>query len=139
MKKNSKNANNCPCGQPFLYENCCEPYLKLTKMAPSPLVLMRSRYTAYVLENEAYLLATWHRTTRPEALNLANNPIKTKWIRLEILDSTQQTHTGTVSFVAYYKENGRLLKMAENSHFVFENQQSYYVCCVEEWQAKTNF
>ena len=132
MKKNPVNSTNCPCGQPFTYTNCCEPYLNLTKIAPSPLALMRSRYTAYVLENEAYLLATWHHTTRPEALNLTNNPIKTKWIRLEILNSTQQAQTGSVNFVAYYKENGRLLKLSENSHFVFENQRYYYVCCVEE-------
>jgi len=32
---------------------------------------MRSRYSAYVLKLEAYLLATWHPGTRPAALDLA--------------------------------------------------------------------
>lgn len=95
---------------------------------------MRSRYTAYTLENEIYILATWHHTTRPETLNLINDPIKTKWMRLEILSSTQQIHTGNVSFVAYYKENGRLFKLSENSHFIFENQRYYYVSCEEQTQ-----
>lgn len=32
--------------------------------------LMRSRYTAYTLGREDYLLATWHRGSRPVSLGL---------------------------------------------------------------------
>ncbi|XLM23157.1 hypothetical protein MKD33_17040, partial [Chromobacterium piscinae] len=41
---------------------------------------MRSRYSAYALGLEAYLLATWHASTRPEALNLAEDAGVVKWI-----------------------------------------------------------
>jgi len=37
---------------------------------------MRSRYSAYVLKLEPYLLATWHATTRPATLDLAADNIK---------------------------------------------------------------
>ena len=44
---------------------------------------MRSRYSAYVLGLEDYLLATWHASTRPAALNLCTEA-KPKWLGLEI-------------------------------------------------------
>ena len=45
---------------------------------------MRSRYSAYVLGNEAYLLATWHPDTRPAVLGLADDaPVK--WLGLDVL------------------------------------------------------
>ena len=40
--------------------------------APTAEALMRSRYTAYTLGREAYLLATWQEVTRPAALDLAD-------------------------------------------------------------------
>ena len=43
---------------------------------------MRSRYSAYVLQLEHYLLATWHPDTRPTSLDLADDT--TKWLGLEI-------------------------------------------------------
>jgi SEC-C motif-containing protein len=45
---------------------------------------MRSRYSAYAVGDPAYLLRTWHPTTRPPALDLA----RTRWIRLEVLETT---------------------------------------------------
>ncbi len=53
-----------------------EPPLCANVVGPStlarPLLMrwrsMRSRYSAYVLCNEQYLLATWHPSTRPESV-----------------------------------------------------------------------
>ena len=45
---------------------------------------MRSRYSAYVLGLESYLLTTWHPSTRPAALNLAEDA-GTRWLGLEVL------------------------------------------------------
>ena len=81
---------------------------------------MRSRYSAYVLGDEAYLLASWHPDTRPAALNLADE-LPVKWLGLSVLDQQAgqpSDNHGTVSFVARYKVNGRALRLAETSRFV---------------------
>ena len=43
---------------------------------------MRSRYSAYVLKLEDYLLATWHPTTRPSELEIEADG--TKWLGLAV-------------------------------------------------------
>ncbi len=78
---------------------------------------MRSRYTAYVLGDTAYLLASWHPASRPTELNLDAEP-KPKWlgltiVRHEILD----TGYAVVEFIARYKIHGRAQRMHETSRF----------------------
>lgn len=58
---------------------------------------MRSRYSAYTLKNEDYLLNTWHSSTRPSSLNLAYD--NTNWKKLKIIF----TSTNSVEFVAFFK------------------------------------
>jgi SEC-C motif-containing protein len=88
---------------------------------------MRSRYSAYVLGLEAYLLATWHTTTRPPALDLADERA-TRWLGLEIKGrTTAGENTATVEFVARYKVAGRAHRLHENSRFVREDGRWYYV------------
>jgi hypothetical protein len=57
----------CPCGSGRPYAACCGR-LHGGEPAATAEELMRSRYSAYVLGLEAYLLATWHASTRPAAL-----------------------------------------------------------------------
>ncbi len=45
----------CPCCSGKEFEECCEPYLKGSKDAPTAEALMRSRYSAYVTANVAYI------------------------------------------------------------------------------------
>ena len=60
----------CPCGHPAAYAACCGRYHAgaLHLSAPTAEALMRSRYSAFVLGLNDYLLATWHASTRPEKL-----------------------------------------------------------------------
>jgi SEC-C motif-containing protein len=44
---------------------------------------MRSRYSAFVLCNEQYLLATWHPSKRPDSIPFDKNR---KWLGLRIVD-----------------------------------------------------
>lgn len=88
---------------------------------------MRSRYVAYVLGEEPYLLATWHASTRPASLDLSAGP-PPKWLGLEvkrheILDAEH----AVVEFVARYKVNGRAFRMHETSRFVREDGRWFYV------------
>ncbi|MFX8410434.1 YchJ family metal-binding protein, partial [Acinetobacter baumannii] len=49
---------DCPCGSRLLLSECCGR-LHAGARAPSAETHMRSRYSAYVLGLEDYLLATW--------------------------------------------------------------------------------
>lgn len=83
---------------------------------------MRSRYSAYAIGDAAYVLATWHPSTRPADLHLDD----TRWYRLDILGTTKGgplDHTGTVEFEAFYRGGSQ----RENSSFVREQGRWYYV------------
>ena len=116
------NPPSCPCGSGQSLAACCGRYHGGGQWPDTAVALMRSRYSAYVLGDEAYLLASWHPDTRPAALNLADE-LPVKWLGLSVLDQQAgqpgDSH-GTVSFVARYKVNGRALRLAETSRFVRE-------------------
>jgi uncharacterized protein YchJ len=74
MPKTSGDKQKCPCGSGKSYSHCCGIYHKDHSLVPTAQALMRSRYSAYALGLEEYLLATWHPSTRPEKLDLASTP-----------------------------------------------------------------
>ena len=117
----------CLCGLPHSYEDCCGRYISGITPAPTAESLMRSRYSAYTLQLEPYLLATWHSSTRPAALNLNSEP-QPKWLGLQIKHhhQTDETHA-EVEFVARHKIGGRAWRLHETSHFVLEEGRWYYV------------
>ncbi|HEY1589903.1 MAG TPA: YchJ family metal-binding protein, partial [Rhodanobacter sp.] len=89
----------------------------------------RSRYSAYVLRREDYLLATWHPDTRPASLRLtAQQPVPT-WLGLEIRrGQTVDDDHATVEFVARYRlGGGRAQRQHETSRFVREHGSWYYL------------
>ena len=71
----------CPCGLPASYDDCCGRYHQ-GAAAPTAELLMRSRYSAFAVGDTAYLLRTWHPSTRPATVETG-----TGWLRLEVLDS----------------------------------------------------
>lgn len=121
-----KSGEPCPCGSGRPYAACCGP-LHGGQAAPTAETLMRSRYSAYVLGLEAYLLATWHPSTRPEELDLAAEP-PPKWLGLEIRRHTQADEShAVVEFVARYRVAGRGQRLHETSRFVREEGRWLYV------------
>jgi len=117
----------CPCGSAKVFEDCCERYIEGGIVAPSAEALMRSRYTAYTLRREDYLLATWHVSTRPAQIGLADE-VATKWLGLEVKKfELQDANHATVEFVARYKIGGRAHRLHELSSFVCENGKWFYV------------
>ena len=114
----------CPCGGAD-YAACCGRYHNCMP-TPDAAALMRSRYSAYALKLEAYVLATWHSDTRPAALGLAADNIK--WTALEIKRHIPEAdERATVEFVARYKIGGRAHRMHEVSRFVCEAGRWFYV------------
>jgi SEC-C motif domain protein len=83
--------------------------------------LMRSRYSAFVVRDAAYLLRTWSAATRPRELDLEDD---IEWTGLEILGSTGGSafHAeGTVEFRADYVAEGEAGHQQEDSRFLREN------------------
>jgi SEC-C motif domain protein len=118
----------CPCRLPALaprYADCCGRYHHAGHAAPDAEALMRSRYSAYVLGLADYLLATWHPSTRPAALD--PDPAGLKWLGLEVRrrTTTDATHA-SVEFVARSKLGGRAHRLHETSRFVREDDGRWY-------------
>ncbi|MGY4830252.1 YchJ family protein [Sphaerotilaceae bacterium SBD11-9] len=119
---------SCDCGAERPYTDCCGRYHAgpLHLQAPSAEALMRSRYSAFVRDLTDYLLATWHPSTRPSALE--PNPAGLRWLGLEVRRSSMQDDDHqTVEFVARSKQGGRAQRLHETSRFVREGGQWFYV------------
>ena len=116
----------CPCGSGRPYAACCGP-CHAGQAAATAEALMRSRYSAYVLDLEPYLLATWHPSTRPASLDLAAEG-NTKWLGLEVRrHQAQDADHASVEFVARYRMAGRGQRLHEVSRFTREDGRWYYV------------
>ena len=93
--------------------------------APDAESLMRSRYSAFVLERRDYLLATWHTSTRPAGLDFEPGA---KWLGLEVRSQRQlDADHAEVEFVARHRVAGRAERLHERSRFVREDGRWYYV------------
>ncbi len=80
---------------------------------------MRARYSAYVLQDRAFILATWHSTMRPDDLP-AEDLQGTRWLGLEVRAHQVDGDQATVEFVARCSVGGRARRMHEVSRFVRE-------------------
>ena len=131
-------AQPCPCGgvpaskasKSITYGQCCGRWLEADathgSFAPDAQHLMRSRYSAFVLEREAYLLATWQASHRPASI--AFDP-GVKWLGLEVRDfRTTGAETAEVEFVARQKPlSGPAVRLHERSRFVLEGGRWLYL------------
>lgn len=121
----------CPCGRTDArgkanaFDDCCGRYLDHDTPAPDAESLMRSRYSAFVLERVAYLQSSWHASTRPADLTLEPG---VKWLGLavkrhRVIDADH----AEVEFVARSRVAGRGQRLCENSRFVREGGRWFYV------------
>lgn len=116
---------SCPCESGQSYTDCCGLY-HAGSLPETAEQLMRSRYSAFVRNEEAYLLASWHSDTRPKALGLSDQePVK--WVGLKVLNHTSEGDKATVEFIARYRVNGKAEKIHELSRFIKEQGRWFYV------------
>lgn len=88
---------------------------------------MRSRFSAFALGDTAYLLRSWHSSTRPRRPELT--PAQ-RWTRLEIVETERGgllDATGTVTFHAHYRDAGRPGTLTERSSFAREDGRWVYL------------
>jgi SEC-C motif-containing protein len=122
------NDHPCPCGTPQTYAHCCGRFHAGAShlQAPDAELLMRSRYSAYVLGLGDYLLATWHASTRPATIEA--DPPGLKWLGLEVRRHEREgDDRAIVEFVARSKLGGRAHRLHETSRFVREGGRWFYV------------
>ena len=107
---------------------CCGPLLDDGAAWPATDAesLMRSRYSAFVERNAAYLLATWHPDRRPSGIDFESG---CKWLGLEVRQarSSSGPASAEVEFVARSRLAGRAQRLHERSRFVLEDGRWYYV------------
>lgn len=122
---------NCPCGSNKIFADCCEPFIKETRLPETAEQLMRSRYSAYDKKGVDYLF----NTTYPEYQKYYDKKSirqwaeNTKWQKLEVIRTVkgQKTDiTGQVEFKAYYSENGIGKVHHELSEFKKENNKWFF-------------
>ena len=128
-----KNIDVCPCGRqsagrPLALADCCGRYVEHFETCPAPDAesLMRSRYTAFVLQRADYLLATWASAKRPSRVTFDEGA---KWLGLDVRShKVVDADHATVEFVARQRDaSGRATRLHEHSRFVRENGRWYYL------------
>ena len=110
-------GGDCPCGSGLGYAECCRPLHEGVAHADSAVRLMRSRYSAYVVHDTAYLLRTWHPRTRPRDLDASGGPVWSGLTVLAVDDGRDSDSVGVVDLEGTHSdgvlnERCRLVKRA---------------------------
>ncbi|SDU54899.1 YchJ family protein [Desulfobacula phenolica] len=126
-----ENTTLCCCGSRKTHELCCHPFLSGRLKPNTPEQLMRSRYSAFCLNDMDYLMSTHHFSTQDsnDREMLLKMFQKTQWLGLKILKTDMDPgcrEIGYVEFAAFYKTN-EPGQIHEKSRFVRENGQWYYI------------
>ncbi|NNJ71804.1 MAG: hypothetical protein HKP09_01345 [Enterobacterales bacterium] len=120
---------NCPCCSNKHYEDCCSRFLDQAMPAKTAEQLMRSRYSAFALGDYGdYLLSTWlgADTLGMNAAQLSERDVK--WVKLAILEKSQQGDNAIVEFKAYHRDDSNNEQVLhERSSFQRINGRWYYV------------
>jgi SEC-C motif-containing protein len=108
----------CPCGFAAPYaEHCGRIHLDGAGLGATAEALMRARYSAYVLQDRSFLLASWHPDTRPTSIDFDDH---IEWLDLEIVDTESGgalDSAGVVEFRARFSRSGEHLELHERSSF----------------------
>ncbi len=121
----------CPCGSQLAYSDCCEPLIRGTQNAPTAEALMRSRYTAHVKTEVDYIYETTHPTQRKNCNrdSVAAWSKKSEWQGLEVLKTEAggaEDQSGTVEFIARYREKGKAVRHHEIAEFSRNEGRWYF-------------
>lgn len=122
----------CPCGSNQNYSLCCEPFHQSRSKPESAEKLMRSRYSAYVVQEIDYIAQTNNPSEaesfdREAALEWSQG---SEWVGLEIVATRagqSQDLEGEVEFNARYKREGKEYSHHEVSVFKKLGGQWYYM------------
>ncbi len=122
----------CPCGSKLSYAECCGPVIRGERPARTAEELMRSRYSAYVKKEIAYIRTSLHPDHRSD---YDENSSRTwaegaAWHGIEIVSTTAggaDDREGVVEFIASYTMQGARHEHHERSTFRKEGGTWYFV------------
>lgn len=126
-----KKTDVCPCGSGAFYIDCCQRFWATQQKPNTAEQLMRSRYTAFVLQKAQYLVDTHHPDFRSqdELKSLKKSFKGMVWHNLEIIHTELGQVvdvTGIVEFKASFSCLGKHDVIHERSSFVKEQEQWFY-------------
>jgi len=127
MKKISPNIP-CPCGSRSKYKKCCAVYHK-GAVPKTALLLMKSRYSAYAINNANYIMNTTHPNNSDYSTNIEEwkKSIElfsqtTEFLKLEVLEFINGESEAFVTFNAKLSSG----EMLEKSRFLKEENRWFY-------------
>jgi SEC-C motif-containing protein len=127
LRDNRSMAKKCACGSGAAYGECCGRLHRGDAEARTAEELMRSRFSAFAVEDADYLLKSWHPATRPGRVGFDPG---TRWTRLEIVrteDGGPRDDKGVVEFRAHHSAGGEDGILHEVSRFVRHDGAWVYV------------
>ena len=121
----------CPCGSGTEYGACCAPYIQGDQQPQTAEALMRARYSAHVKSQVDYIYDTTHPDHKKncDPKSVAAWCRKAQWQALEVLavtDGGPEDQTGTVEFVARYREKERPYRHHEIAEFLRHEGRWYF-------------
>lgn len=126
-------ANSCPCCSGKSYDECCKLFHE-GAMPENALQLMRSRYSAYVLNLPDYIVATTHPANPHYSENkfswkrsISQFSRNSSFEKLEILDFKENKTEATVTFTAHLSQGNRDATFTEKSYFEKKDNQWLYL------------
>lgn len=123
----------CPCGSDLSYQTCCSPLHKNEQKAATAQALMRSRYSAYVVHDADYLIATWHSDCQAQLFKseIESGFEKTQWLGLHVIACENGSHPDEafVEFSACFIERNNEDKQLihERSRFLRIDNEWFYI------------
>ncbi len=118
----------CPCGLPASFTDCCGPFLRGTAYPDTAEQLMRSRYTAHVKRDLEYLSQTVCSDERKKDSS-PKDPSEIVWTGLDVLSHRQGDigdEEGEVTFEASYYQGEESVRHREISRFFREEGRWVY-------------
>lgn len=122
----------CPCASGMEFEACCKPYLSGEKKPVTAEALMRSRYSAFAVQQISYLKDTLLADSRDDFNEqaVAHWAQSATWTGMEVLDvqgGGENDDTGMVHFVARYQVRGKPQEFEEHATFQKVDGDWFYV------------
>lgn len=119
----------CYCGNSIAFEMCCLPIINGETKAENAEQLMRSRYSAYCINNSDYIHNTYASSKQAEnsVRDIAAFAELANFIGLTVYNFEEVDNTATVHFKADYLCDGYYCQLEETSNFIVEDNQWRYL------------
>ncbi|MGA8165505.1 MAG: YchJ family metal-binding protein [Waddliaceae bacterium] len=123
---------DCPCCSGLSYEQCCQRYHR-GSIAENALILMRSRFAAYAVQDADYIIKTTHPKNpgfkkdlagwKKEILRFTK---RTDFLGLTIADFADGDTRAAVTFHAELRQTDKDASFTEKSYFEKVNEKWLY-------------